>query len=198
MFSENKGFSIYQYIYIFFCKQTYNIQGSTLQPLKTLKRLNLLDFLGNMSQIYEFYWFISKQTWESFVFIKHCYWTIFFYTSWLDCLHCNITIKKTKQAELSWYYFYEYSDSKSLLATTKKWYNFENLMNSLLESMWLLLTWFYYKEQKIMPVEKYFFFWCFFHVSSSQINLNLHQSTLLCCSLAQIMTASQIMVITRD
>ena len=153
-----------------------------------------------MSQIYEFYWFISKQTWESFVFIKHCYWTIFFYTSRLDCLHCNITIKKTKQAELSWYHFYEYSDSKSLLATTKKWYNFENIMNSLLESMslWLLLTWFYYKEQKIMPVEKYFFFWCFFHVSSSQINLNLHQSTLLCCSLAQIMTASQIMVITRD
>ena len=107
-----------------------------------------LTYSGNMSQIYEFYWFISKQTWEPFVFIKHCDWTIFFHVSRFDCLHCNITIKKTKLAELSWYHFYEYSDSKSLLATTKKWYNFENIMNWLLESMWLLLTWFYYKEQK--------------------------------------------------
>ena len=117
----------------------------------------VLDFSGNMSQIYEFYWFISKQTREPFVFIKRCDWTIFFHVSWLDSLHCNITIKKTKLPELSWYDFYEYSHSKSLSATTKKWYNFENKMNSILESMWLLLTWFYYKEQKIMLVVKYFF-----------------------------------------
>lgn len=38
MFFENKGFSIYIYV---FCKQTYNIQGSTLQPLKTLKAFEL-------------------------------------------------------------------------------------------------------------------------------------------------------------
>lgn len=155
MFSENKGFSIY-------VRFLQNLKAFELTWL-TLK--TCLKFM-------KFYWLISKQTWESFVFTKHCDWTIF-HVSWLDCLRCNITnessaslvfliVKKTKLAELSWYYFYEYSDSNSLLATTKKGYNFENIMNSLLESMWLLLTWFYYKEQKIMTVEKYVFSDVFF------------------------------------
>lgn len=49
-FSENKRFSIV------FWKRTKIIQGSTVQPLKIFKPLNLPDFSGNIPQINEYYW----------------------------------------------------------------------------------------------------------------------------------------------
>ena len=56
----------------FFCKWTHEIQGSSVQPLKTLKPFQLTWALRFMNVIE------TWQTWESFVFKNHCDWIIFF------------------------------------------------------------------------------------------------------------------------
>ena len=64
--------------YFFFWQTDQLNSRLTMQPLKTLNRLKLIDLLGNSLQIYECYWSFHKKTWESFVFRNRCDWTIFF------------------------------------------------------------------------------------------------------------------------
>ena len=52
-----------------FCKWTNKIQGSSVQPLKTLKLTWALRFMNVIK---------TWETWESFVFKNHCDWIIFF------------------------------------------------------------------------------------------------------------------------
>ena len=65
-FSESKIFSS------FFANGPIKFKHSTMQPLKTLHRLNLPDLSGNRPQINELYCSVCKKTWENFAFRKCC------------------------------------------------------------------------------------------------------------------------------
>ena len=70
----------------FFCKETNEIQGSTIQPLKT----------GNCPQISECYLSVCQKKYcESFVFRKRYDWTLFFKVSRIECPHCQWNAKVT-------------------------------------------------------------------------------------------------------
>ena len=71
---------------VFFCKETNEIQGSTIQPLKT----------GNCPQISECYLSVCQKKYcESFVFRKRYDWTLFFKVSRFECPHCQWNAKPT-------------------------------------------------------------------------------------------------------
>ena len=68
-----------QKILNFFDKGTNKIQGSTIQPLKTLKPFDLTWPVRKQPSNLWTYWSACLKSWESFVFISRCRdWTIFF------------------------------------------------------------------------------------------------------------------------
>ena len=68
----------------FFCKRINKIQGSTIQPLKTLKPCELTWPCRKLLKSGSF-----AKTWESFVFKKSCDWIIFFKVPQFKKLHCK-------------------------------------------------------------------------------------------------------------
>ena len=79
-----------QKILKFFCKWTNKIQGSSVQPLKTLKPFELTWALKFMNVIE------TWETWESFVFKNHCDWIIFFQV---------LPVVPVLWADYSWLYY---------------------------------------------------------------------------------------------
>ena len=82
-FSEKKILNIY----IFFIRamqQHPSIWGLFPKRSGKFKRLR--------SWILEFYWSVSKNTWESFILRKLCDWTIFLQVSRFECPHCNVLV----------------------------------------------------------------------------------------------------------
>ena len=73
----------------YFGKQTNESQGSTMQPMKTLKPFELTyPFRKQLSNLRMLLVHLHK-TWESFVLRKYYDLTIFFQMSWFECWHYN-------------------------------------------------------------------------------------------------------------